>query len=75
MRHLRDRQAAEAQVEEREVASMKAHWEQIEREAEVAERAERERLRQLAEDVKVFNRLKLMEMSEVERRERCGVGG
>jgi len=68
--HVRSRQAAEAAVEAREVASMRAHWERMEAEAAAAEEAERERLRRLAAEVKEFNRLKLAEMSEVERRER-----
>lgn len=39
-------------------------------EAEAADLAERQRLQQLAEEVKQFNALKLMELNEKERQER-----
>jgi hypothetical protein len=50
---------------------MRAHWEHAEAEAAAADAAERERLRRLAEEVEEFNTLRLREMSEAERRERC----
>jgi hypothetical protein len=39
-------------------------------EAEAAEAAERQRLQALAEEVKAFNELKLMQLTEQERQER-----
>jgi hypothetical protein len=69
--HVRERQAAEAEADAREVAAMRAHWERLEADAAAADAAERERLRRLAAEVKEFNRLKLAEMSAAERRERC----
>ncbi|KIY99318.1 flagellar associated protein [Monoraphidium neglectum] len=68
--HVRERQAAEAEADAREVAAMRAHWERLEADAAAADAAERERLRRLAAEVKEFNRLKLAEMSAAERRER-----
>jgi hypothetical protein len=42
----------------------------VQAEAEAAEAAERERLIQLAADIKEFNRLKQMELDKTERQER-----
>lgn len=40
-------------------------------EANAAEAAERQRLQALAEEVKQFNELKLLQLTEQERQERC----
>lgn len=42
----------------------------VQAEAEASERAERARLAALAEEVRRFNELKLMQLSETERQER-----
>lgn len=49
---------------------MLAHWESMERQQEAAEAAEHQRLRQLAAEVKEFNRLKQSQLSEGARKER-----
>eukprot|EP00879_Flechtneria_rotunda_P009484 GHRR01009927.1.p1 GENE.GHRR01009927.1~~GHRR01009927.1.p1 ORF type:complete len:385 (+),score=156.30 GHRR01009927.1:124-1278(+) len=67
---VRDRQAAEAQQEAMEVQRMQEHWGRLEAEADAAEQAERARLQQLAAEVKQFNALKLMELSEKEWQQR-----
>jgi hypothetical protein len=71
LRHVRDRQAAEAEAEAHDTARVAAHWAHLEAGAAETEARERERLQRLADEVKEFNRLKLLEISEAERRERC----
>lgn len=72
---VRERQAAERQQEAVEVARMQQHWAQLQAEVEAAERAESQRLHALADDVRRFNELKLLQLSEAERQERCVVCG
>ncbi len=70
MRHVADRQAAERACEQSEVAAMQAHWAKLQAEAEAAEARERARMVQLSADIKQFNALKRMELSEADRLER-----
>eukprot|EP00775_Hariotina_reticulata_P007950 gene7950-8148_t len=68
---VQSRQQSEAQQEALEVHRMQQHWARLQEEAEAAERAERERLKLLADEVRQFNALKLMELTEQERQERA----
>lgn len=70
MHYVHERQRAEAELEAQEVAAMQAHFQQLEAEAAAAEAAERDRLKRLADEIREFNRLKLTEMREADRRER-----
>jgi hypothetical protein len=54
-----------------EVASMLAHWQAMEERQEEADAADWQRLRQLTAEVREFNRLKLAQVSEEARLERC----
>lgn len=67
---VRERQEAERRREALEVQRMQAHGAQLQTEAEAAERAERQRLQDLADDVKRFNERKTMQLTTAERQER-----
>lgn len=70
MRAVEERKKEEARLRQEEVAELKALWEKMLKEQEAADAAERERMRRLAEDVKEFNKIKQMELTEAERMER-----
>ncbi len=67
---MEQRRADEASDRRQEVAELRALWQRMAEEQEAADAADRERMRRLAAELQEFNRLKQMEISESDRRER-----
>jgi len=70
VRAVEERRADEAAAKQQEVAELRALWQRMEEEQAQADAQDRERMHRLAAELQEFNRIKQMEISERERRER-----
>mmetsp|Transcript_13990 Transcript_13990/g.30249 ORF Transcript_13990/g.30249 Transcript_13990/m.30249 type:complete len:484 (+) Transcript_13990:247-1698(+) len=64
------RREEDAAARQQEIIELRALWDKMAQEQEEADILERERMKQLAAELQEFNRIKQMEISEMDRRER-----
>lgn len=70
VRQINARRDEQSRLRSAEIQELNATWQRMAAEQQQAEMAERERMRQLAEELLEYNRIKLMMISEEERAER-----
>lgn len=70
VRAIEQRRADEAAERQQEISELRALWQRMSEEQDAEDSADRERMRRLAAELQEFNRLRQMELTERERRER-----